>query len=177
MNLLWFHFVAWAIVQACQHISLCFCCVQVVRLCHEHGLYGALIYLFNQGLNDFRTPLEELLSVVQNTNSKDDTSSGYVIFWLAVVLWNNTIQYFIFSEHHSTYNMIRYFILSISCGLWIDHDLVNSEIPGKNVSSGKLLLNSVYSEYRCCSLSGYHFYLRIEQMNRDFSLLRVHTWM
>ncbi|XP_021314780.1 uncharacterized protein LOC8055060 isoform X2 [Sorghum bicolor] len=50
---------------------------QVVRLCREHGLYGALIYLFNQGLNDFRTPLEELLSVVQNTNSKDDTSSGY----------------------------------------------------------------------------------------------------
>ncbi|CAL4890308.1 unnamed protein product [Urochloa decumbens] len=25
---------------------------QVVRLCREHGLYGALIYLFNQGLND-----------------------------------------------------------------------------------------------------------------------------
>ncbi|XP_066321059.1 uncharacterized protein [Miscanthus floridulus] len=50
---------------------------QVVRLCREHGLYGALIYLFNQGLNDFHTPLEELLSVVQNTNSKDDTSSGY----------------------------------------------------------------------------------------------------
>lgn len=50
---------------------------QVVRLCREHGLYGALIYLFNQGLNDFRTPLEELLSVVQNTNSKDDASSGY----------------------------------------------------------------------------------------------------
>ncbi|WVZ90880.1 hypothetical protein U9M48_037136 [Paspalum notatum var. saurae] len=50
---------------------------QVVRLCREHGLYGALIYLFNQGLNDFRTPLEELLSVIQNTNRKDDTSTGY----------------------------------------------------------------------------------------------------
>jgi vacuolar protein sorting-associated protein 8 len=60
--------------------------VQVVRLCREHGLYGALIYLFNQGLNDFRTPLEELLSVVQNTNSKDDASSGYEIFWLAADL-------------------------------------------------------------------------------------------
>lgn len=62
--------------------------MQVVRLCREHGLYGALIYLFNQGLNDFRTPLEELLSVVQNTNSKDYTSTGYVIFWLAIVLLN-----------------------------------------------------------------------------------------
>ncbi|KAJ1265956.1 hypothetical protein BS78_08G113600 [Paspalum vaginatum] len=50
---------------------------QVVRLCREHGLYGALIYLFNQGLNDFRTPLEELLSVIQNTNRKDATSTGY----------------------------------------------------------------------------------------------------
>lgn len=50
---------------------------QVVRLCREHGLYGALIYLFNQGLNDFRTPLEELLSVIQNTNKKDATSTGY----------------------------------------------------------------------------------------------------
>ncbi|OEL18589.1 Vacuolar protein sorting-associated protein 8-like protein, partial [Dichanthelium oligosanthes] len=50
---------------------------QVVRLCREHGLYGALIYLFNQGLNDFRTPLEELLSVVQNSNGKDAASTGY----------------------------------------------------------------------------------------------------
>lgn len=62
--------------------------MQVVRLCREHGLYGALIYLFNQGLNDFRTPLEELLSVVQNTNSKDYTSTGYAIFSLAIVLLN-----------------------------------------------------------------------------------------
>jgi vacuolar protein sorting-associated protein 8 len=51
--------------------------VQVVRLCREHGLYGALIYLFNQGLNDFRTPLEELLSVIQNSNRKDAASTGY----------------------------------------------------------------------------------------------------
>ncbi|XP_039848297.1 uncharacterized protein LOC120707318 isoform X2 [Panicum virgatum] len=50
---------------------------QVVRLCREHGLYGALIYLFNQGLNDFRTPLEELLTVIQNSNRKDAASTGY----------------------------------------------------------------------------------------------------
>ncbi|XP_037445372.1 uncharacterized protein LOC119314796 isoform X2 [Triticum dicoccoides] len=50
---------------------------QVVRLCREHGLYGALIYLFNQGLNDFRTPLEELLSVIQNATRKDATSTCY----------------------------------------------------------------------------------------------------
>uniref|UniRef100_A0ACD5Z2U5 Uncharacterized protein n=2 Tax=Avena sativa TaxID=4498 RepID=A0ACD5Z2U5_AVESA len=50
---------------------------QVVRLCREHGLYGALIYLFNQGLNDFRTPLEELLSVIQSVARKDATSTCY----------------------------------------------------------------------------------------------------
>uniref|UniRef100_A0A453SZ63 Vacuolar protein sorting-associated protein 8 central domain-containing protein n=1 Tax=Aegilops tauschii subsp. strangulata TaxID=200361 RepID=A0A453SZ63_AEGTS len=50
---------------------------QVVRLCREHGLYGALIYLFNQGLSDFRTPLEELLSVIQNATRKDATWRSY----------------------------------------------------------------------------------------------------
>uniref|UniRef100_J3L970 RING-type domain-containing protein n=2 Tax=Oryza brachyantha TaxID=4533 RepID=J3L970_ORYBR len=50
---------------------------QVVRLCREHGLYGALIYLFNQGLKDFRTPLEELLSVIQNTSRKEGASTCY----------------------------------------------------------------------------------------------------
>ncbi|KAG8076620.1 hypothetical protein GUJ93_ZPchr0006g40989 [Zizania palustris] len=50
---------------------------QVVRLCREHGLYGALIYLFNQGLKDFCTPLEELLFVIQNTSRKDGASTCY----------------------------------------------------------------------------------------------------
>jgi hypothetical protein len=54
---------------------------QVVRLCREHGLYGALIYLFNQGLKDFRTPLEELLSVIQNASRKEGASTWYVVLW------------------------------------------------------------------------------------------------
>ncbi|KAK1273312.1 hypothetical protein QJS04_geneDACA010854 [Acorus gramineus] len=49
---------------------------QVVRLCREHGLYGALIYLFNRGLDDFKAPLEELLVVVQNKR-KEDSAVGY----------------------------------------------------------------------------------------------------
>ncbi|KAF7104037.1 hypothetical protein CFC21_104966 [Triticum aestivum] len=53
---------------------------QVVRLCREHGLYGALIYLFNQGLNDFRTPLEELLSVIQNATRKDATCYRILVY-------------------------------------------------------------------------------------------------
>ncbi|XP_068669658.1 uncharacterized protein [Aristolochia californica] len=50
---------------------------QVVKLCREHGLYGALIYLFNRGLDDFRTPLEELLVVVQNNEKTDAAAMGY----------------------------------------------------------------------------------------------------
>ncbi|GAB2291147.1 hypothetical protein Dimus_025404 [Dionaea muscipula] len=50
---------------------------QVVRLCQEHGLYGALIYLFNKGLDDFRTPLEELLSVLRNSERDAATTVGY----------------------------------------------------------------------------------------------------
>ncbi|KAJ0479069.1 putative transcription factor WD40-like family [Helianthus annuus] len=50
---------------------------QVVRLCREHNLYRALIYLFNKGLDDFRTPLEELLLVFKNSDSENAPSLGY----------------------------------------------------------------------------------------------------
>ncbi|XP_042405548.1 vacuolar protein sorting-associated protein 8 homolog isoform X1 [Zingiber officinale] len=50
---------------------------QVVRLCREHGLYGALIYLFNRGLDDYRTPLEELICVVKDSSRTDAASIGY----------------------------------------------------------------------------------------------------
>ncbi|KAJ4795229.1 Vacuolar protein sorting-associated protein 8-like protein [Rhynchospora pubera] len=50
---------------------------QVVKLCREHGLYGALIYLFNQGLNDYKAPLEELLSVVQSSPWKEASRICY----------------------------------------------------------------------------------------------------
>lgn len=56
---------------------LCFIFLKVVRLCREHGLYGALIYLFNQGLNDYRAPLEELLLVVQNSPRKEASRTCY----------------------------------------------------------------------------------------------------
>lgn len=42
---------------------------QVVRVCRDHGLYSALIYLFTKGLDDFKSPLEELLTVAQNLNN------------------------------------------------------------------------------------------------------------
>ncbi|XP_054783316.1 uncharacterized protein LOC129290548 isoform X2 [Prosopis cineraria] len=50
---------------------------QVVRLCQEHGLYSALVYLFNKGLDDFRTPLEELFAVLQSSQKESATALGY----------------------------------------------------------------------------------------------------
>ncbi|KAJ6807507.1 vacuolar protein sorting-associated protein 8-like protein [Iris pallida] len=50
---------------------------QVVKLCREQGLYGALIYLYNRGLDDFRAPLEELLLVIQNKPKNDVADIGY----------------------------------------------------------------------------------------------------
>ncbi|KAF7138427.1 hypothetical protein RHSIM_Rhsim07G0000300 [Rhododendron simsii] len=50
---------------------------QVVRLCREHRLYGALVYLFNRGLDDFRAPLEELLIVFQNSERETAAALGY----------------------------------------------------------------------------------------------------
>ncbi|RVW95484.1 Vacuolar protein sorting-associated protein 8-like [Vitis vinifera] len=52
---------------------------QVVRLCREHGLYGALIYLFNRGLDDFKAPLEELLVILLNRPRESASSLGYVV--------------------------------------------------------------------------------------------------
>ncbi|KAI4355307.1 hypothetical protein L6164_004095 [Bauhinia variegata] len=50
---------------------------QVVRLCREHGLYSALVYLFNKGLNDFRAPLEELFAVLLHSQKESATALGY----------------------------------------------------------------------------------------------------
>lgn len=53
--------------------------MKVVRLCREHGLYGALVYLFNKGLDDFRAPLEELFVVLQNSLKESAAALGYVV--------------------------------------------------------------------------------------------------
>lgn len=50
---------------------------QVVRLCRDNGLYSALIYLFNKGLDDFKSPLEELLIVVQDVSKPNAREFGY----------------------------------------------------------------------------------------------------
>jgi hypothetical protein len=39
---------------------------QVVSLCWSHGLYDAIIYVYNQGMMDYTTPLEDLLIVLRS---------------------------------------------------------------------------------------------------------------
>jgi len=56
--------------------------MQAVKLCREHGLFGALIYLFNRGLDDFKAPLEELLVVIQNSLHSDVAAVGYFSCYL-----------------------------------------------------------------------------------------------
>ncbi|CAA6655878.1 unnamed protein product [Spirodela intermedia] len=55
---------------------------QVTKLCREHGLYSALIYLFNRGLDDYRTPLEDLLVVIQNDQRTDATLQYRMLIYL-----------------------------------------------------------------------------------------------
>ncbi|XP_064646589.1 vacuolar protein sorting-associated protein 8 homolog isoform X2 [Lineus longissimus] len=38
---------------------------QVVVLCWGHGLYDAIIYVYNKGMQDYTTPLEELLRILR----------------------------------------------------------------------------------------------------------------
>ncbi|XP_041374342.1 vacuolar protein sorting-associated protein 8 homolog isoform X2 [Gigantopelta aegis] len=42
---------------------------QVVHLCWNHALYDAIIYVYNKGLHDYTTPLEELLLLLRQAVS------------------------------------------------------------------------------------------------------------
>ncbi|XP_022795599.1 vacuolar protein sorting-associated protein 8 homolog [Stylophora pistillata] len=40
---------------------------QMVKLCWAHGLYDAFFFLYNRGMRDYTTPLEELINVLKST--------------------------------------------------------------------------------------------------------------
>ncbi|CDP14593.1 unnamed protein product [Coffea canephora] len=52
----------------------------VVGLCFEHRLHGALIYLFNKGPDDFKTPLEELLVVLQQCEGENASALRILVY-------------------------------------------------------------------------------------------------
>lgn len=48
---------------------------QVMTMCTTHGLYDAIFYVYNAGMNDFTSPMEELLSTLEGaleSNNVDD---------------------------------------------------------------------------------------------------------
>ncbi|KAJ3030539.1 UNVERIFIED_CONTAM: Vacuolar protein sorting-associated protein 8 [Siphonaria sp. JEL0065] len=60
---------------------------QILRLCEDLGLYSALIYVYNNSIKDYVTPLVSLLSPVDAAiksctieRFRKDSDSGYVIF-------------------------------------------------------------------------------------------------
>ncbi|KAI0966424.1 vacuolar assembly/sorting protein VPS8 [Xylaria arbuscula] len=48
---------------------------QITLLCKQHGLYDALIYVWNQALNDYITPLIDLLTLLKPLVQSDDSES------------------------------------------------------------------------------------------------------
>ena len=47
-----------------------------VKMCMDHGLYDALIYLYNRGLQDYITPLEELLLQLRKVLRENEVLPG-----------------------------------------------------------------------------------------------------
>lgn len=42
----------------------------ILKLCHDHELYSALIYIYNEGLNDYTTPIDVLLEACTSEPKK-----------------------------------------------------------------------------------------------------------
>lgn len=45
---------------------------QVVQVCWAHGLYDAIIYVHNKALNDYITPVHELVPILQKALASGD---------------------------------------------------------------------------------------------------------
>ena len=58
------------------------CCIplKIVSICWKHRLYEALFYIYNKGMNDYTTPLQQLikkLSNLQQENNGNKDQLGY----------------------------------------------------------------------------------------------------
>jgi hypothetical protein len=65
---------------------------QITTLCKQHRLYEALIYVWNQAIGDYTTPLVELLSLIIKVESDGDNTDGE--HELLVALAMKTFPYF-----------------------------------------------------------------------------------
>ncbi|XAR49264.1 hypothetical protein NMG60_11032393 [Bertholletia excelsa] len=114
---------------------------QVVRLCREHRLYGALVYLFNRGLDDFRAPLEELLSVLRNSQRDSAAALGYRM----LVYLKYCFSGLAFPPGHGTLPPTRLPSLRIELMQYLleDSNAPNS-LTGTRLSANRVYLNLYY---------------------------------
>ena len=49
-----------------------------MNVCTNHGLYDAIIYIYNNGLQDFVAPVEELMTILAEALKSQDQ----VRFWI-----------------------------------------------------------------------------------------------
>lgn len=61
---------------------------QVMTLCWAHGLYDGILYIYNKGMNDYITPLEELLGILHKA-----VSSGKQLTDGQIILGNKLLVY------------------------------------------------------------------------------------
>lgn len=46
---------------------------QTMTLCWQHNLYDAILYIYNRGMQDYVTPFEELMTVLQSALAIGET--------------------------------------------------------------------------------------------------------
>jgi Golgi CORVET complex core vacuolar protein 8/WD domain, G-beta repeat len=57
--------------QCVLHMDIgCLDFMQIVTVCREHCLFSALIYVYNRGCDDYRTPFEQIMHVVLNRSTQ-----------------------------------------------------------------------------------------------------------
>lgn len=66
---------------------------QVVQICWLHGLYDAIIYIHNKALNDYVTPIHELVPILQKAIAEGNYLDQYFPFWISLPIH---YQYLIF---------------------------------------------------------------------------------
>jgi len=69
---------------------------QLTSLCWRHGLYDAVLYVYNRGMSDYVTPLVQLLAIL-----KSAVDSGSQLTYQQVYVYSKVFVYcsLIFTSH------------------------------------------------------------------------------
>lgn len=64
---------------------------QIVVLCWNHALYDAIIYVYNKGMKDYTTPLEELLAVLETAVNTGKQLTGRTMQTPSLLTWKHAV--------------------------------------------------------------------------------------